>query len=181
MVGFLLSVVSNIYRMEPTQILHSCCGLGEDCVTVGMEKIERQAMDVCSFADKYDLAKSELDDKRQEVGDLEEEVKELKKTIGKLEGDLRFEKWMAKKARRNSDMKMVPLFGPPHWQDVACQASTVGVDKSIGTVAPVVDRELRDLEVQAAVHLLMSTSGMQTDGQVEVEVTLRPSYASVAM
>lgn len=35
-----------------------------------MDKIERQAMDVCLFADKYDIAKIELDDKRQEVGDL---------------------------------------------------------------------------------------------------------------
>ena len=29
--------------------------------------------------------KSELEDKRQEGGDLEEDVKEMKKTIGKLE------------------------------------------------------------------------------------------------
>ena len=48
---------------------------------VGMDKIGREAMDVCSFSDKYNNAKRELDNKRQEVGDLEKEVKELKKPL----------------------------------------------------------------------------------------------------
>ena len=42
---------------------------------VGMDKIDRQVMDMCSFADKYDIANSELDDKYKEVGFLEEAVK----------------------------------------------------------------------------------------------------------
>ena len=67
------------------------------------------------------------------------------------------------------------------WPDAACQATPVRVDKSVGVVAPVVDRKPRDVTVQAAVPLLVSTSGMQTDGQVEAVVTPKPSYASVAM
>ena len=30
MVGFLLSVVSNVCRIEPTQVVRLCCGLGND-------------------------------------------------------------------------------------------------------------------------------------------------------
>ena len=70
MVGFLLSVVSNVCRMEPTEVVRLCCGLGDDCVAVGLDKIEMEAREVCSFADSHDIMKSELDDKRQEVGDL---------------------------------------------------------------------------------------------------------------
>ena len=82
-VGFLLSVVSNVCRMEPTQVVWLCSWLGDDYVAVGMDKIEMEAREVCSLADDYEIMKSELDDKRQEVGDLEEDVKELKKTIMK--------------------------------------------------------------------------------------------------
>ena len=89
MVGFLLSVVSNVCRMEPTQVVRLCCGLGDDCVAVGMDKIEMEAREVCSRADDYDIMKSELDNKRQEVEDLEEDMKELKKTVGKLEGEVK--------------------------------------------------------------------------------------------
>ena len=70
MVGFLLSVVSNVCRMELTKVVRLCCGLGDDCVAVGMDKIEMQAREVCSLADDYEIMKSELNDKRQEVGDL---------------------------------------------------------------------------------------------------------------
>ena len=69
MVGFLLSVVSNVCRMESTQVVRKCCRLGDDCVAVGMDKVEMEAREVCSLADHYDIMKSELDDKRQEVGD----------------------------------------------------------------------------------------------------------------
>ena len=69
MVGFLLLVVSNVCRMEPTQVVRLCCGLGDDCVAVGMDKIETEAREVCSLADDYEIMKSELDEKRQEVGD----------------------------------------------------------------------------------------------------------------
>ena len=47
-------------------------------------------------------------------------------------------------------------------------------------VAPVVDRKPRDVAVQAAGPLLVSTSGVQTDGQVEAVASLKPSYTSVA-
>ena len=47
-----------------------CCGLGNDYVAVGIDKIEMEAKEVCSLADDYHIMKSELDDKRQEVGDL---------------------------------------------------------------------------------------------------------------
>ena len=179
MVGFLLSVVSNVCRMEPTQVVRLCCGLGDDCAAVGMDKVELEAREVCSFADSHDIMKSELDDKRQEVGDLEEDVKELKKTVAKLEGEVRFQKKMREEDRKNSGTKREDFWGP-RWRDVACQATPVGVDKSVGAVAPVLDREPRDVAVQAAVPLLVSTSGVQTDRQGEAVVTPRPSYASVA-
>ena len=50
-------------------------------MAVGIDKIEQEAMDVCSFADEYDIAKSERDDKRQKVGDLEKDVKDLRKKV----------------------------------------------------------------------------------------------------
>ena len=68
----------------------------------------------------------------------------------------------------------------PYWREVACQATTVRVDKSVGMVAPVVDRKPRDVAVQAAVPLLVCTSGVQTDGQVDAVATPKPPYASVA-
>ena len=152
MVGFLLSVVSNLYRIEPTQVVRLGCGLGDDCVAVGMDKIEMEAREVCSLADDYDITKSELDNKRQEVGDLEEDVKQLKKTIGRLEGDLRIEKRLREQDQKNSGMKRVGMYGRL-WRDAACQATAVGVDKSVGVVAPVVDRKPRDVAVQMPVPL----------------------------
>ena len=159
MVRFLLLVVSNVCKMEPTQVVRLCYGLGDDCVAVGMDKIEMEAREVCSFANSHDIMKSELDDKRQEVGHLEEDVKELKKTIAKLEGEVRFLKRMREEDRKNSGTKRKGFFGP-YWQEVACQATPVGVDKSVGVVAPVVGRKPRDVAVQAAVPLLVSTSGV---------------------
>ena len=38
------------------------------------------------------------------------------------------------------------------------------VDKGVGVVATIVDRKPRNVAVQAAVPLLVSTSGIQTDG-----------------
>ena len=111
MVGFLLPVVSNFCRMEPTQVVHSCCGLGDDCVAVGKHTIEMEAREVCSLPDDYEIMKSELDNKRQEVGDLEEDVQELKQTIGRLEGDLRFEKRLREEGQKNSGTKRVRLYG----------------------------------------------------------------------
>ena len=105
-------------------------------------------------------------------------MKELKKTIVKLKGEVRFQKKMRKEDRKNSGTKREGFMGP-YWRDVACQATPVGVDKSVGAVAVVVDRKPRDVAVQAAVPLLVSTSGVQTDGQVEAVDTLQPSYASV--
>ena len=75
MVGFLLSMVSNIFRMKPTQVVRLCCRLRDDCVVVGIDKMEIEAREVYSLADDYKIMKSELDDKRQEVEDLEEDVK----------------------------------------------------------------------------------------------------------
>ena len=43
---------------------------GGDCVAVRMDKIEMETREECSLADDYDIMKSELDDKRQEVEDL---------------------------------------------------------------------------------------------------------------
>ena len=40
MVRCLLSVVSNIGRMEPTQVICLCYRLGDDCVAVGVDKVE---------------------------------------------------------------------------------------------------------------------------------------------
>ena len=80
--------------------------------------------------------------------------------------------------KRNSGTKREGFMGPC-WQDVACQATPVGVNKSVGAVAPVVDTEPRDVAVQAAIPLLVSTSGVQTDGQVEAVATPKASYASV--
>ena len=120
--------------------------------------------------------KSQLDAKQQEVGDLEENMKELKKTIAKLKGEVRFQQKIREEDRKNSGTKRVGLFGP-YWRDVACQATAVGVDKSVGAVAPVVDRKPRDVAVQAVVPLLVSTSGVQTDGQVEAVATPKTSYA----
>ena len=193
MVGFLLSVVLNVCRMQPTQVVRLCCGLGDNCVAVGMDKIEIEARELYSLADDYEIMKSELDDKRQEMGDLQEDMKELKKTIGKLEkeayelkvkfgfleGEVKFLKRMQVEDRKNSGTKREGLTGP-RWRHVACQANTVVVDKSVGAVATVMDRKSRDMAVQAAVPLLVSTSSLQNDRQVAVEATAKPSYASVA-
>ena len=152
MVGFLLSVVSNVCRMEPTEVVRLCCGLGDECVAVGMDKIEMEVREVCSFADSHDIMKSELDDKRQEVGDLEEDVKELKKTIVELEGEVGRQKRLREEDRKNSGTKRGEGLFEPCWRDVACQATPVGVKKCVGGVAPVVDRKPRDVAVQAACH-----------------------------
>ena len=106
-------------------------------------------------------------------------MKELKKKVEWLEGQKRFYIRMREEDRRNSGTKREGFMGP-QWRDVACQAAPFGVDKGVGAVAPVVDRKPRDVAVQAAVPLLVSTSGVQTDGQVEAVVTPKPSYASVA-
>ena len=137
-----------------------------------------QAREVFSFAHSHDIIKSELDDKRQEVGDLEEDVKELRKKVKWWEGQVRVQVKGRAYDKRNSGTKREGLMGP-QWRDVACQATHVGVDKSVGAVAPVVDRKPRDVVVHAAVPLLMSTSSMQIDGQVEAVATPKPSYASV--
>ena len=63
LVRFLESVVSNVYTMEPTQVVRLCCGLGDYCVAVGMDMIEMAAREICSLADDYDIIKNELDDK----------------------------------------------------------------------------------------------------------------------
>ena len=39
MVGFLLSVVSDVCRMEPAQVVRLCCGLGDDCVRLGWTRL----------------------------------------------------------------------------------------------------------------------------------------------
>ena len=36
LVGFLLLVVSNVCRIEPTQVVRLCCGLGDECIAIGM-------------------------------------------------------------------------------------------------------------------------------------------------
>ena len=59
MVGFLLSVVSNVCRMGPTQVVSLCCGLGDDFVVLGMDKIEMEAREVCSLAHDYEIMKSD--------------------------------------------------------------------------------------------------------------------------
>ena len=63
---------------------------------------------------------------------------------------------------------------------MVCQATSVWVDNGVGAVASVVDTKTRDVAVHVAVSLLVSNSGVQTDGQVEVVATLKPSYASMA-
>ena len=146
MVGFLLLVVSNVCRIQPTQVVRLCCGLGDHCVAVGMDMIDMEVREGCSFANSHDIMKSELDDKRQEVGDLEEDVKELKKSTAKLEGEVRFQKRMREEDRKNSGTQREG-FMRPYWRDVACQATTVGVNRGVGTVAPVVDRKPRDVLV----------------------------------
>ena len=50
--------------MEPTQVVRLCWGLGDDCATVGMDKIEMEVREVCSLANNYNVMKSELDVKR---------------------------------------------------------------------------------------------------------------------
>ena len=141
--------------------------------------MEMEASEVCSLADDYDIMKSERDDKRQEVGDLEEDVNEWKKTIAGLDGEVMFQKTVREEDKKNSGTKRKGLFGPC-WRDAACQAIPVGVYKSVGVVAPVVDQTPRDVAVQAAVSLLVSTSSKQNDGQVVAVVTPKPSYTSVA-
>ena len=110
---------------------------------------------------------------------MEEDVKELRKKVEWLEGQKRFYLRMREEDGKNSGTKREGFIGP-QWRDVACQATPVGVDKSVSAVAPVVDRKPRDVAVQAAVPLLVSTLGMQIDGQVEAVATLKPSYASMA-
>ena len=57
-----------------------------------------------------------------------------------------FEKRVREKDRKNSGTKREGFMGP-QWQDVAYEATTVGVDKGVGAVAPVVDRKLRNVAV----------------------------------
>lgn len=66
------------------------------------------------------------------------------------------------------------------WRDVACQASLVGVHKSVGMVAPVVVRKPNNVIVQAAVPLLVNTSCMHTEGQMVAGATKKCSYTWVA-
>ena len=114
------------------------------------------------------------------MGDLEEDVKELKRTVGKLEREMRVLKSLRDDDKKNhSTQRKHPMFGPCWW-DVAGQATPDGVEKRIGSVAPLVDRKHRDVAVQAVVLLLVRTSGGRTDGQVVAETTARPSYTSVA-
>ena len=110
---------------------------------------------------------------------LEEQVKRLKKTIAKLEGEVRFQKKMRAEDKKNSDTKRVDFWGP-RWQDAACQATSVGADKGIGTMAPVVDRKPKNVAGHAAVPLLVSTFDVQTDEQVVAEATIKPFYTLVA-
>ena len=112
MVGFLLSVVSNVCKMEPTQVVRLCCGLGDNCGAVGMDKIEMEAREVCSLANDYDIIKSELDDKRQEVGDVEEDVKELRKKVEWLDSQVRFQKKVREEDRKNSGTKREGFIRP---------------------------------------------------------------------
>ena len=152
----------------------------DDCIAIGMDKIKMEAREVCLLTDDYEIMKSELDDKRQEVGDLEEDVKKLKKTIAKSEGEVRVQKSLREDDRKNHGTKREhPMFGPC-WRDAAYQAAPVGVDKSVGAEPPILNRKPRDVAVQGAVPLLVSTSSVQTDGQVAVEATMKPSYTSVA-
>ena len=144
-----------------------------------MDKIEREVIHVCLFADEYNFAKSELDNKRLEIGELEEDVKELKKKVKWLEGKVRFQMRVREEDRKNSGTKREGFMRPQLW-DVACQATTVRVDKGVGAVAPVVDRKVRDVAVQAAVPFFGSTSGVQTDGQVVAEDTAKTPYTSAA-
>ena len=87
---------------------------------------------------------------------MEEQVKGWKKTVAKLEGEVRFQKKMRAEDKKNSDTKRVDCWGP-RWQDAACQATSVGADKGISTTAPVVDRKPKDVAGQVAVPLLVST------------------------
>ena len=110
--------------MEPTQGVRLCCGLKDECVDVGMDKIEMQVREVCSFADSHDIMKSELDDKRQEVGDLQDNLKELKKKVEWLEGQVRVQVKGRAYDKRNSGMKREGFIGPS-WRDVAYQATLI--------------------------------------------------------
>ena len=112
MVGSLLSVLSNVCRMEPTQVVHLCCGLGDDCVVVVIDKIEMEPREVCSLPDDYKIMKEELNNKRQDVEDLEEDVKELKTTVAKLEEEVRFQNKIREEDKKNSGTKRVDFWGP---------------------------------------------------------------------
>ena len=67
---------------------------------------------MCSHADDNEIMKSELDDKRQWGGDLEEDVKELKKTVAKLEGEVRFQKKIEEEDTKNFGRKREGFFQP---------------------------------------------------------------------
>ena len=92
---------------------------------------------------------------------------------------MKFQKRLRVGDQKNYGAQSVGLFGP-RWRDSASQATPVGVDKSVGAVAPIVDRKSRDVAVLAAVPFLVSTLSMQTDGQVKAVATAKPSYSSLA-
>lgn len=113
MVGFLLLVVSNMCRIEPTQIVCLCCGLGKNIVTIGMDTIEQEAMHVHSLADNYNIVKIELVDKWHDGWNLEGEVGELKGTVGKLEEEVRVERGLKEMDKKCSGIRRNTTWATP--------------------------------------------------------------------
>ena len=73
-------------------------------------------------------------------------MKELRKKVESLVGQKRFYVRMREEDRKNCSTKREGIMGP-QWRDVACHATPVRVDKSVGAMAPVVDRKPRDVAV----------------------------------
>lgn len=139
-----------------------------------------EPMDLCLFADEYDIATSELNNKQQEMEELQEVVKGLRNAVAMLQGDVQVQiRLWVEDHENHSTQREWQMFGP-HWRGAACRASPVEVDKSVDMVALVVDRKRRDVAVQAAVPLLVITSSMPTNRQFVVAATTRPSYALAA-
>ena len=95
----------------------------------------------------YDIMKSELNNKQQEMGDLEGEVEELNKTIVKLQGRVKFQKRIMEQTKRNSSSRRENWMVHPIWLDLASQATPIRVEEGIGVVAPVGNRKPRDIAV----------------------------------
>lgn len=96
-------------------------------------------MDACSVLDDYDILKSKLHDKWQELMELGEDVEGLKMTVAKSETEVRLQRRSQEKDKNESGTRRAHCLGGPLRQDLATQATPVGAHKGDGAVGAIVE------------------------------------------